>query len=166
MTSRRNQREESSVGQPQDRQWTVDLRRQDPESGEEWIDRDAAVNAYLEAETIQHREGGRFIISPLRVQKAPEPGGLATEAEWVNIGLLIVHTFAPPVRQTRARDMATSADSSAPETMRDEDEAAVAEALDEGDEPSAVVPQGPDPMVDVDAERSRLKPSDLQVPVQ
>lgn len=178
------------MGQPQQRQWTVDLRQRDSESGERWWDEDFAhqqtIEAYLECATIQNREGGTFIIAPVRTQLQAPPDSLSEGDIWANIGLVVQHTFTPPVKQRQPEEyvppiaqmtpeQAGQVFAPEPDEMRDEDERAVAEALGngarefaeedramvEGDEPSGVFPQAPDPMADVDAEQSRLRPEDL-----
>lgn len=175
------------MGQPQKREWTVDLRARD-EGGELYWDEDFAqqqtIQAAIECATIQHREGGTFIIAPLRTQMAPPADSLAQGPVWANIGLVISHTFAPPVKQRPVNGNGNPAGNpvaSRPQLAEDvapgldpdddlvyEDD----EDLEGADEPTAQ-PFGmaPDPMpepplVDVDAEQSRLSPADLLPKVQ
>lgn len=164
------------MGQPQTRQRTVDLRARDPETGERYYDEDFARQALTDlfivcAET-QHAEGGTFIIAPIRTQMQPAPDALTADPVWANLGAVVQHTFTPPARRVEPQprpqledDMAAAfeqADEAFPDEMRDEDERAVAQAL-EGDEPNAVMPQQADPS---DVHTEGLSPADLMPQVQ
>lgn len=93
------------MGQPQDRKWTVDFRDVDPETGKWSIDPEAASEmlqrTYAECAVIQDREGGAFILIPIRQQVQPLPGALTDEPQYVNLGVQVEHKFAPAVRPQR-----------------------------------------------------------------
>lgn len=148
----------------QDRKWTVDFRDIDPETGEWDVDEETAAEllqrTFSECAVIQHREGGAFILMPIRQQLPPVPGSLSGEPRFVNLGVEVQHKYAPAIRpQPQAAPPLPE-----PEPVpTDEGEAAAAEfaafEVDLGEQPEPAAPVQP-------AAVPPVRPEDLQPAVQ
>lgn len=146
------------MGQPQDRQWTVDLRAR-AEDGSMVYDEDyarqATAEAYLDLATIQHREGGGFVVAPIRRQIEPPADSLTEGPVWVNLGLMVEHKFVPPVTPRGEVDGLIAAQDAQNRENRAAIDASLAEgaavfaeedrAMVEAEEPAAVMAQPADP---------------------
>lgn len=74
-----------------DRTWVVD---DITELGE--LDRAAVLQALTDVESIGHREGGAFIVAPIRrVRTRAEPEIAAGLDEFETLGWVFRHTYAP-----------------------------------------------------------------------
>jgi hypothetical protein len=104
-----------------------------------------ARQAFLEAETVLAREGGAITIIPIRVEQPPRQDSLIQESQWVNVGYIFDHVFAPtagrlPAEPQRNGGPVDEALAAGAREFADEDRAMV-----EGEEPPAVMPQATDP---------------------
>jgi hypothetical protein len=66
------------------------------------LDRNAVLRALEDVEAIGHREGGAFVITPIRMKINLEGDPYGRDELYVTTGWSITHTYAPNVELTTA----------------------------------------------------------------